>query len=197
MLLMDMVENDHIIAWRNKRNYLSIVFKWNTTKVIPGVAGGFRNNVSLHQKIDVLVQERRNSIANALALRFSCTSPSRFLSFSYRICMIMGNIRLNSECCIWRLHCWILGMHNNFNPHFITVVTTYPCWVPALGWSVSPWASFLYTTLANACYSLSTQSRGLCRIRWLTWWMTVKLGGGARIRKMIPRNTNWYLEFKW
>ena len=29
-------------------------------------------------KIDGLVQERRNSIANALELRLSCTNPSRF-----------------------------------------------------------------------------------------------------------------------
>ena len=39
---------------------------------------GILYDVFWEQKIDGLVQERRNSIANALRLRLSCTTPSKY-----------------------------------------------------------------------------------------------------------------------
>ena len=45
--------------------------------------------LSVHEHIDELVQERRNSIANALELRLSCTNPSTYTSFYI---VILSNI---------------------------------------------------------------------------------------------------------
>ena len=45
-------------------------------------------NYHFQDKIDGLVQERRNSIANALELHLSCTDPSRWSQ--YRLIFIMG-----------------------------------------------------------------------------------------------------------
>ena len=45
--------------------------------------------LSVYEHIDELVQERRNSIANALELRLSCTNPSTYTSFYI---VILSNI---------------------------------------------------------------------------------------------------------
>ena len=45
-----------------------------STTVVTGVIGWIQDIVMEH--IDGLVQERRNSIANALELHLSCTNPS-------------------------------------------------------------------------------------------------------------------------
>ena len=44
--------------------------------MVPPGALSLENPKSLRDNIDRLVQERRNSIANALELRLSCTNPS-------------------------------------------------------------------------------------------------------------------------
>ena len=46
---------------------------------------GQTGTVRIHYDINGLVQERRNSIANALELRLSCTKPSIRLIFSKKI----------------------------------------------------------------------------------------------------------------
>ena len=49
------------------------------------MASGYRNRRLEHQYIDGLVKERRNSIANALELRLSCTNPIDMAGLPYLI----------------------------------------------------------------------------------------------------------------
>ena len=41
--------------------------------------------------IDGLMQERRNSIANALELRLSCTNPSNYITILHSVNISSGN----------------------------------------------------------------------------------------------------------
>ena len=47
-------------------------------------------NFYLKNKIDGLVQERRNSIANALVLRLSCTNPNTVRKYDLESILCVG-----------------------------------------------------------------------------------------------------------
>ena len=55
----------------------------------------------LNDQIDGLVQERRNSIANALELRLSCTNPLKWCSWNVAT---FGSLRYGT---LWNPSCWL------------------------------------------------------------------------------------------
>ena len=123
----------------NVNNYFQYnsIFKDNALHFVVSVRGQILHSIHYtcwqHHEvyIDVLVQERRNSIANALELRLSCTNPSiyrydtcpQFPSFTPQVAMLAVLLQGNT----YSRRLWFI-LKIDLNKTFVSIVSLANMW---------------------------------------------------------------------
>ena len=125
----------------------------------------------LSSYLDVLVQERRNSIANALELRLSCTDPSIWSSVStIHLQMILINT-IHIYVCVW-VETWEHGPLNRY-------IKLWVAQAPGM-----PGTFSLLTTSKETTSLWSRHASGTC-ITHMPWCMSGSLARGGRANRSL------------